>query len=249
MKRVLTVFLWLLLVTIAAAESPWQFIIVGDSRSSSHSDGNGVNISILTEIANEIVRHDVDFVLFPGDLVNGGVNQATLEIQLQTWRDVMQPVYDANIAMYPVRGNHELGSPSGTTAWNNVFGGSYLLPQNGPSGELNLTYSVTHKNVFVIALDQYVTSHRVNQSWVDSQLAANTKPHIIGWIGIIVINEYMVQEMVVTAGIDTTTGIDQALPENVTLSRIIIEAIGVMNFKCGFMAQSNDMWFCICCEL
>jgi hypothetical protein len=120
---------------------------VGDSRSSSHADGNGVNISILSEIAREIVRHEADFVLFPGDLVNGGVDRGTLEVQLLTWRSVMQPAYGAGIDVYPVHGNHELGNPAGTTAWNNVFSGDYQLPANGPIGELNLTYSVEHKNI------------------------------------------------------------------------------------------------------
>lgn len=160
---------------VAAADEPaWKFIISGDSR----GDTNGVNVPILSEIAAEIVSQDVDFVLFPGDLVTGGVDQTELESQLTTWRNTMQPVYDAGIAVYPVRGNHELGSPVGTTAWNNVFSGAYALPANGPTGEENLTYSVTHKNVFVLALDQYVTIHRVNQTWADAQLAANTQPHI-----------------------------------------------------------------------
>jgi hypothetical protein len=87
----------------------------------------------------------------------------------------MRPVYDANISVYVVRGNHDLGSPAGTTAWNNVFP---ELPDNGPSGELNLTYSVIHKNALIIALDQYVASHRVNQVWLDTQLSENTCPHI-----------------------------------------------------------------------
>jgi hypothetical protein len=165
----------------AFAEPPWKFIIVGDSRSNSADDGNGVNIPILTEIVDEIVSHNVDFVLFSGDLVLGGVDQALLETELLTWRGVMQPVYDANIALYPVRGNHDVGNPAGTTAWNNVFSGDYALPANGPPNEVNLTYSVTHKNAFILALDHYVTQSRVNQTWVDAQLAANTQPHIIAF--------------------------------------------------------------------
>ncbi|RKY08653.1 MAG: hypothetical protein DRP56_03735 [Planctomycetota bacterium] len=149
----------------------WKFIIVGDSR----GGDNGVNTAILSEIAAEIVAQDAEFVLFPGDLVNGSGDQATLQSQLTTWRDTMRPVYDAGIGVYPVRGNHDTGN---LAAWNNVFSGDYALPTNGPAGEVGLTYSVSHKNVFVLALDQYITPHRVNQSWVDAQLAANTNPHI-----------------------------------------------------------------------
>jgi hypothetical protein len=87
----------------------------------------------------------------------------------------MQPVYDAGIGVYAVRGNHDVGEPVGVTAWNKVLG---YLPDNGPAGEKNLTYSVTHKNALIISLDQYIRLRRVNQAWLDTQLAANTKPHI-----------------------------------------------------------------------
>ncbi len=159
------------------AQTPWRFIATGDSR----GGDNGVNTTILSEIAIEIVNQDAEFVVFPGDLVNGYVNQAALESQLITWRDTMQPVYDAGIGVYAVRGNHDVGSPGGVTAWNNVFSGAYALPGNGPAGEVNLTYSVTHRNVFVLGLDQYITSHRVNQAWIDVQLAGNSRPHVFAF--------------------------------------------------------------------
>jgi len=62
--------------------------------------------------------------------------------------------------------------------WNNSFSGQYALPQNGPAGEVNLTYSFTNKNALFIGLDNYVDLHKINQSWLDGQLAANTEPHI-----------------------------------------------------------------------
>lgn len=172
--RLVAAVLLCLLLSSALFAAPWRFIATGDSRGSD----NGVNTVILSELATEIVSQDVDLIVFPGDLVNGGVNQEALESQLLTWRDTMQPVYDAGIGVYPVRGNHDLGSPSGDTAWNNVFSGPYALPQNGPEGELNLTYSVAHENALFLGLDQYIRSHRVNQDWVDDQLAANTRPHV-----------------------------------------------------------------------
>ena len=115
------------------------------------------------------------FYLFPGDLVNGSSDPTTFENQLTVWRNTMQPVYDASISIYPVRGNHEDYS---LAAWNNVFSGSYALPANGPAGEVNLTFSATHNNVFIAGMDQYVTDARVNQPWLSAQLAANSQPHI-----------------------------------------------------------------------
>ncbi|MCP4707182.1 MAG: hypothetical protein GY869_01040 [Planctomycetes bacterium] len=169
----LCICIFALTVTSSYAQTPWKFIAVGDSRS--NGENNGVNIAILNEIAHEIVSHNVDFVLFPGDMVNGSSNPTIFQSQLNTWRDTMQPVYDAGIGVYPVRGNHENYS---LTAWRNVFTGPYALPQNGPAAEIDLTYSVSHKNAFIVALDQYVTLRRVNQTWLDSQFADNSNPHV-----------------------------------------------------------------------
>ncbi len=184
MKRLRLVFLVLFYCVVlvgsgAGGDGAWKFIITGDSRSGGES--NGVNVAILGEIAAEIVSHNAEFVLLPGDLVSGYVGQDALEIELLTWRDTMQPVYEAGIGVYPVRGNHDLGKPAGRSAWGNVFSGEYSLPQNGPAGEVGLTYSVSHKNVFVLGLDQYVNWLRVNQSWVGGQLAANEKPHVFAF--------------------------------------------------------------------
>lgn len=171
------VFISFLLVVFSlsgCAQAPWKFIVTGDSR----GNDNGVNTAILSELAAEIVKKQVDFVLLSGDLVNGYVDQTALESQLNTWRNTMQPVYDAGIGVYVVRGNHDVGEPAGVTAWNKVFKGEFSLPDNGPAGEKNLTYSVTHRNALIISLDQYIRLRRVNQAWLDSQLAANTRPHI-----------------------------------------------------------------------
>jgi len=156
------------------AGSGWRFIVTGDSR----GEDNGVNTVIVGELADEIIDRQVDFVLISGDLVTGYNDQAALQSQLNTWVKTMQPVYDVGIGVYPVRGNHDVGEPAGAGAWNNVFKGEFSLPDNGPVGEENLTYSFTHKNVLVIGLDQYIRLRRINQVWLDSQLAANTQPHI-----------------------------------------------------------------------
>ena len=55
------------MITIpVAGTAPWGFIVTGDSRGSD----NGVNATILNEIADEIIAQDAAFVLFTGDLVN-----------------------------------------------------------------------------------------------------------------------------------------------------------------------------------
>lgn len=157
--------------TSLSAQTTIRFIVSGDSR----GVDNGVNAEILNEIAEATIAEGAEFVLFPGDLVTGSTDSATLESQLVTWRDIMQPVYDAGIGVYPCRGNHDIGNLG---AWNHVFSGAYALPANGPSGEENITFSFTHGNAFVVGLDEYVSIHRINQAWLDDQFALNTQPHV-----------------------------------------------------------------------
>jgi len=141
-------------------------------------------------------------VLFPGDLVSGNasIGPAGFEAQLRAWVEIMEPIYEAGIGVYVSRGNHEIMDVWGyyirpdidpqdnhATRWLNVFGNDLypeqMLPDNGPASEKYMTYAVTHKNAFIVSLDQYAginhdTVHMVNQEWLDAQLAADTEPHI-----------------------------------------------------------------------
>ncbi|MFC1634383.1 metallophosphoesterase family protein [Planctomycetota bacterium] len=173
-------------------------MVVGDSRGYT----NGIEQIILREIAKEIVTQGAEFVLFPGDLVYGysAIGPSGFEAQLRTWVEIMKPVYDANISVFACRGNHEIGDvwsqnpypdidpfDNYATRWLNVFGSDdypeQKLPGNGPPDEKFMTYSLMHKNAFVVSLDQYAgirhrDIHKVNQKWLDAQLAVNIKPHI-----------------------------------------------------------------------
>jgi 3',5'-cyclic AMP phosphodiesterase CpdA len=159
-----------LLVACMAAPAlgqSWKFVVVGDTR----SDGanNGVNTAIVSELAQAIKNEGARFVLVPGDLANsGGVPGA-----FTTWRTAMQPVYGVGIGVYPIRGNHDIESSG---YWTSAFGAD--IPDNGPTGEVNYTYSFGYNNAFIVGLDEYVNAHRVNQTWLNQQFAANTKPHV-----------------------------------------------------------------------
>ncbi|MBN2455051.1 MAG: metallophosphoesterase, partial [Sedimentisphaerales bacterium] len=167
----LTVACMVLLSCFSQSVAAVRFIVTGDTR----GGDNGVNTTILGEIADATIAEGADFILITGDLVNGSGDQATLESQLTTWRNTMQDLYDAGIGVYPCRGDHDTGSKA---AWDNVFTGAYALPNNGPAGEENITFSFTQNNVFVVGLDQYVIDARVNQTWLDAQFAANDQLHV-----------------------------------------------------------------------
>lgn len=188
---------WVLATTVASGAERWRFIVTCDSRDAL----SGVNESVLAELADEIVRHRVDFVLYPGDLVHGiRVSPQQFERQLWTWVQVMRPVYEAGIGVFVCRGNHEVGdvwnldleagpNPVDNHAlrWLNVFGSEahpeLMLPTDSPAGEEHMTYAVVHKNALIVALDQYAgmrhqVVHRVNQDWFDDRLDQNAQPHV-----------------------------------------------------------------------
>ena len=196
-----TIMVCLIGVPVCLAGGSWRFVVMGDSRGGSVT---GVNEKELAELVDDILQRDIDFVLFPGDLVFGaGVGLTAFEKQLWDWIRVMRPLYDAGIRVYVCRGNHEIGDmwyalpgelpdPADNCAqrWLSVFGNDeyplYRLPDNGPDGEKYMSYSVVHKNALIVGLDQYGGMnyrpiHYVNQEWLSSQLESNVKPHVFAF--------------------------------------------------------------------
>ncbi len=163
---------------IESAEEPveWRFAVVGDTHVSYDSDTISGMIPYLME-------DSIDLILLCGDIVEGGrmTSAAELEAELNLWQTIFQPLYAQGIGIYPVRGNHEDDATNNISVWNSIFSGEKALPQNGPSGETNLTYSFEHKNALFIGLDTYVDIHKINQDWLDEQLEANNQPHVFAF--------------------------------------------------------------------
>jgi hypothetical protein len=171
-KLILTTVIAFLIATNLFSQTKWRFAVVGDTHI-------GLTDTIA-EIIPFIISDSVDLVLIPGDIVQAGrrCSADRLKNQLIKWQNIFAPFYNKGIGVYPLRGNHEDDANQNKTVWNNVFSGKYLLPQNGPLGETNLTYSFSHKNAFFIGLDNYINIHTVNQNWLDQQLKSNTLPHV-----------------------------------------------------------------------
>ncbi len=164
-RLVLTLLLGLAASPTARAAG-WKFVAVGDSRGSPQ-----INTVILAEIARAItnITPRPEFVIFPGDLVNSGDVAAFRE-----WTNILSPVCAAGIKVYPVIGNHDIAY--GDSAYIGVLGPS--IPDNGPVGEVNRTYSVVHSNALLLAMDTYVSPHRVNVAWMTTVLQTNTAAHV-----------------------------------------------------------------------
>ncbi|MBU1693959.1 MAG: metallophosphoesterase [Verrucomicrobia bacterium] len=144
-------------------------MVYGDSRGTSSSDQ--VNTNILAELAAATTNEAPTFVLVPGDLVYSGSATA-----FKLWTNIMGPVYQAGIGVYPVIGNHDDDSIS---AYTNVF--APYIPDNGPAGEINRTYYFVCTNALIVGLDNYVTVGKLNQAWLDGVLASNYMPHVFAF--------------------------------------------------------------------
>lgn len=167
MKSWYIILLLLLQLATSASAEPWKFIATGDSRGGG-SGPDEVNTNVLREIAIAITNEGAELVIFSGDLIQG---YPATESALQLWTNTMAPVYETGIEVYPVRGNHDVG-----TGWVEVFGPD--IPNNGPAGEMDMTFWVTNRNAIFVGLDQYVNRSRVNQDWLDGVLASNTALHV-----------------------------------------------------------------------
>lgn len=175
------------MVASASAEK-WSFIVAGDGRSDGLSgkradDQNGVNMTITGEMAQAVLQEKAKFLAWTGDLAYGNKDPEVFEKQLLQWRTVMQPVYDQHIPILPVRGNHEMSAGTESARiWNKVFAGEYLLPQNGPATEKNLTYFYERGDVLLIGLDQYAAEREtVNQAWLDGVLKSHKKRFVFAY--------------------------------------------------------------------
>lgn len=183
----------------------WKFAVLCDTRGdNSVTPGkSGVNDTIIENLSQEIVDEHCDFVLVPGDMINGWFNNDSVSYdgQFKNWTNAMRSVYENNTSVYAVRGNHEDGPgnyseklgkdvPPYIThpdhylreAFVKAFGFNRASgagnPANGPEGKKNLTYSFEHENAFFVGLDEYIEPHRVNQTWLDDQLKKNTQPFV-----------------------------------------------------------------------
>jgi predicted phosphodiesterase len=162
----------------------YKFIITGDDRAAgipgrAGYDENGVNKTVLQELVQQTLHQKAKFILFSGDLVLGYTSADTFRSQLQTWVKIMDPIYDAGVHVYVVRGNHDAFSKDDENVWQGAFNGRYAMPHNGPDTEKDATWSAVEQNSLLIGVDEWGTHvHQVNQPWLDQQLAANKQPHI-----------------------------------------------------------------------
>lgn len=174
MKRAFAAVICIALASITLAQK-WSFVVAGDGRTNDQTpDPTGINMPVVTKLFAAINAEHPKFLLWTGDLVHGEYGKVTVPIaqQLTTWKQSASVL--ENVAMLPVRGNHEGYGDSDGKIWQRLirpFMDSAHV--NYFKGEEGYSYSFTPRNdpkVVVIAVDQYVHQHRVNLVELESAL-------------------------------------------------------------------------------
>lgn len=151
----------------------WADVTDGALRFAVASDVQTVS-EVWPTLAAAIARDEPDFLVFPGDMVNNGRNDADWDAQfLGPARELFSAV-----PLYPVQGNHEVASP----ILNDLF---YTAAPNGRG----LTWAQQIGGVQLIAVDggerYYVDTD--NRAWLEKVLAESTAKfiflfsHYPGW--------------------------------------------------------------------
>ena len=97
----------------------WSFAVMADTQWIGTDDGknpNTVAVSIIQQLNQEFINKGVKFAVQVGDLTdNGSVNA------IDTTALFRQPLYNAGIGFFPLRGNHEDKGAPAVAEFNKVF--------------------------------------------------------------------------------------------------------------------------------
>lgn len=198
----------LLAMVPAVHAEPWKFGVMADTQWKSNVDGENpgtVAVGIIKQINQQFIAEDVKFVIQVGDLVDS-YSSANMDARVAA----AQPLYNAGIGFFPLRGNHESSSASAlyvpsvfpqTTGGANSAGASNF---SSPFATLNgLSYAFDFGNARFVILDQFTRTDGTNylgssnnniidqQSWIDATLtgkAAGNHAFVFSHKGLVTAN-------------------------------------------------------------
>jgi hypothetical protein len=184
------------------ASTAWKFGMMSDTQWTT-ADPAGqnpttVSVSIINQLNPQFINAGVKFVIQVGDLADTG-NDADEIVRAQA----AQPLYDAGIGFFPMRGNHETYGTANsfaipvfqtsypqTRGLSNTFGASNFSSPTSLSTELDgMTYSFDYNNARFVILDTWATpsidisaagytygySVAQQQPWINSRLDKTTR--------------------------------------------------------------------------
>ena len=90
----------------SASAEPWKFGVMSDTQWTTTDPAglnpNSVSVSIIQEINRQFINQGVKFVIEVGDLTDNGSDAGIVSRAAAA-----QPLIDAGIGFFPMRGNHE----------------------------------------------------------------------------------------------------------------------------------------------
>ena len=157
---------------------PWKFGVIDDTQwtcaDPAGQNPNAVPVSIINQINPQFINAGVKFVVQVGDLTENG-NDADEAVRAAA----AQPLLNAGIGFFPMRGNHETyGNPANnyaipafqsdypqTRGLTNTFGAANFSSPTSLSTDLNgMSYSFDYgtpgNNARFVILDNWVTPSR-----------------------------------------------------------------------------------------
>jgi predicted phosphodiesterase len=198
--KVITLAMAILLFIGAASvmAAPWKFAVFCDSRHTYTGEDDSASTYGISPYFQNVAlalsrEKGIDFVLFPGDMFRGKkptMTGAEMAAALDHWNSLMQPVHDAGIAVYAIRGNHdayEVSDPDGpygdaATIWRHFISlpGPTVNPITQDTGsQRGLTYAFMHKGSLFIGLDEYVVKGDYDRAFLMSQLKKKARHQFV----------------------------------------------------------------------
>jgi hypothetical protein len=171
-RLIVSLTLALLAIAAFAQNDTLRFIVTGDGRSDGENskrpqDKNGINVVALKALVGAITQEKPKFVMYSGDLVMGYTTEATYRSQLKDWVTIMDPVYDAGIKVYVVRGNHDSSSDNAARVWQDTFQGKYAMDVVSAPGQDSMTYYKPIGNTLIVGLDEFANAKDLKHPVID----------------------------------------------------------------------------------
>jgi|GEM_PF-847121 len=156
-------------VAPAEEKTSFSFAIIGDTQrfDSANADGN------LQKAVKSIEEKNVGLVMTEGDLLGSCDGKSGCETKLGKWKNALGSLY---LKTYEMMGNHDrTGADKADALWQKFF----TLPENGPEGCKELTYSFDHENShFVVLNSEKPMEHavdKVQRDWLEKDLQNSQK--------------------------------------------------------------------------
>ncbi len=138
---------WCTFTTASTDPQPFSFLYFGDSQ--------GRN-SLYSRVIRQAYRStpDARLMIFSGDLVDGGSGSVLQDDEWGEWHEAGAFIH-SEIPILPTPGNHEYYDPADRSKrdLNKYWRAGFTLPENGPEGLGETSYTIDYQGVRFIILN------------------------------------------------------------------------------------------------